>query len=348
MADENTSKNRRDPVFQLMEKYKFLRENGIARKLCGHNASDNSFCKRLHIPRRTLMDSVEAGRLNAKHQRILAERCGFRLDWPEWSDASAKRNTPADERRDAFAQFERRYLDYHAALSKGGACEERRAAALLQARRLEEPYAIDDQLASLELFVNQAGPGEPLPVSIELICQAAPFDGVALGIKRGKLQIDCGCGHVGELRERAGYPEGFVIERGARSVRITLGGLRRRPSWIIEADNGPIGVLSLADNFCSIRELVPGSTVKASFSVYVKDLQYASSPEEARGEGDPEEDSYSFFRPTQMKLGRAKQMILKRLAELPLGGDNGWAVVCRDARRFEEMTGDGQNWRNEP
>jgi hypothetical protein len=106
-----------------------------------------------------------------------------------------------------------------------------------------------------------------------------------------------------------------------------------------------IGVLSLPPDFCRLHEVAPGEVIEIRFGVYVKDLELVDGEAGAEPEeGRPENESYSFIRPGFQQLGRAKQMILKRMAERQLpGGEDGWAVLCRDARRFDadDDAGDG-------
>ena len=92
--------DRREPIFELEQKYKFLQENQLSRGHCGHNASDNSFCDKLGVPRMTLLGSVKAGGLTSAQQQALADKCKFSLNWPEWNDPKADRNAKGDARRD--------------------------------------------------------------------------------------------------------------------------------------------------------------------------------------------------------------------------------------------------------
>ena len=105
--------DRREPIFELAEKFQFLKENAISRALCGHANSENSFCEKLSIPRNTIRASLEKGSLAAEHQRILADKCKFSLDWPEWNDPNADRATKREHRRDTCEAFKAKYLKHH-------------------------------------------------------------------------------------------------------------------------------------------------------------------------------------------------------------------------------------------
>ena len=105
--------DRREPIFELEQKYKFLKESKISRGYCGHDASDNSFCEELGIPRTTLLGSVNAGGLTSAQQHALADKCKFSLGWPEWNDPKADRATKREARRDTCEAFKARYLEHH-------------------------------------------------------------------------------------------------------------------------------------------------------------------------------------------------------------------------------------------
>jgi hypothetical protein len=105
-------KNRREPIFELAKKFQFLKEHQISRRLCGHASSQNSFCEKLGIPRNTIRASLEKGGLTSEHQRRLADKCLFSLDWPEWNDTKADRNAKGEERHDS-EKFKKKYLEHH-------------------------------------------------------------------------------------------------------------------------------------------------------------------------------------------------------------------------------------------
>ena len=107
------TEDRREPIFELAEKFQFLKENQISRAYCGHAVSESSFCEKLGVPRMTLMGSVKAGGLTSAQQQALAYKCKFSLAWPEWSDPKAERNTKREDRRDTYEAFKARYLEHH-------------------------------------------------------------------------------------------------------------------------------------------------------------------------------------------------------------------------------------------
>ena len=166
-----------------------------------------------------------------------------------------------------------------------------------------------------------------------------------IAVKRGRLEFDCAGAQSVELKERTGFPSGLTIDRETGNVILRPFGTSQQPGWEVQA-NGQIGALSLPHDFCPVKDIAAGEVMEVRFSAYVKDLELTESEDEDNesvGEGQPENESYSFIRPGMKKLGAAKEKILKRMTEMQLpGGAEGWSVLCRDARRFDPADEDGE------
>ena len=148
--------DRREPIFELAEKFQFLKESAISRDHCGHNASDNSFCGNLGIARMTL-GSVNAGGLTLAQQQALAEKCGFSLSWLEWNDPKADRNTRREARRDTFEAFKKRYLEHHSK-EEPKSTPPPTILVLLKEDLWAETLSAETELASLSLRTGQSKP----------------------------------------------------------------------------------------------------------------------------------------------------------------------------------------------
>jgi hypothetical protein len=273
-------------------------------------------------------------------QTELAEACKFGVHWEEWNDPQASQKTQRENRRDTAEAFERRYLRENPSWGKGQPAAPRRTNVRLKAARPYAPQAYDQHLASIELQASQSGPGEPWPVSVELFCWEAPVEGIVIAVKRGRLCIDCGNARA-DLKDKAGEAD---YSRETRKIILRRSGSSQQPSWEIIADPGPIGLFSPSHDFCPIHDLAAGEIIAASFRVYIKDLDLVEPPEPHDDEdAPPQEDSFSFkfMRSDFKKLGRAKQKILKRLAEMKLSeGPHGWVQLCSDALQFKEIGAD--------
>jgi hypothetical protein len=297
--------DRREPVFELAEKFRFLKESQISRDHCGHANSENSFCKKLGIPRNTMRASLEKGRLTAEHQRILAKKCGFSLDWPEWNDHNADRNAKGDARRDTYEAFKDRYLKHH---SK----EEAESGpppvmpVLLKEDLSAETERYQSQLASLSLRFGQS---EPLPgeamLKFDLNCPEVVADGFSTGVRQGFLTFRCGRGQTTEAKDRTGYPSGVEFN-GAKFTPYSMD--KKEPSWLVTASGaGAIGIVGdVTETFIRVMNLTPGGSVSADFTACVRDI------------------ATTFVLPEGQNQSAAKQKIKKRLREMRLSrGEDG-------------------------
>jgi hypothetical protein len=327
----------REPIFELEQKVRFLLENPVVQERCGHNSSVNSFCRKTGVSRSVLRAVTEKheNKMSPLAQTGLARACNFRVDWEEWNDPHANGQTLHEKRKDTAERFRQRYLQENRSQSKGEPAAPRRTGVRLMATRPYAPQAYDQHLASIELQASQSGPGEPWPISVELICWDAPVEWVVIAVKRGRLYMDCGNAHA----DPNGQPAEADYSRAACKITIRRTRPSPQPSWEIIADPGPIGMLSLPHDFCLVHKLAAGDILAASFRVYIKDLDLVEPPQPPDGEDTPpQEDSFSFMRPGLGKLGRAKQTILKQLAALNLTeGPSGWVELCSDALQFKEI-----------
>jgi hypothetical protein len=328
----------REPIYELEKKIRFLLENPAVRERCGHNNSVNSFSKKTCVSRDALRAVTEnhVEEMSRPVQIDLAKACHFGVDWVEWIDPLATLKMPREARRDTVEAFEKRWLQESPLRTEGRPAASRRTEVPLRATRPYAPQEYGPYLASIDLQASQSGPGEPQAIGVDLICRPAPVEGIMIAVKRGWLTIDCGRARTADLKGRAGYPNGADYSREACKIVLWPDGTSQRPVWEVIADPGPIGLLPLPHDFCLVYDLAAGDIVTASFTVYIKDLDLVEPPDEE--DAAPQEDSFSFMRADFKKLGRTKQKILKRLAEMKLPeGASGRVQLCGDAVQFEEI-----------
>ncbi len=244
-------------------------------ELKGFRSNFQGFCKAAKISREGLRACLKDGGtlgLSGHYQKALAAFAGFKVDWPEWIETDPVRRR-SGQRRDTAEKF----LDRCARELSSQPNDERRSTAAqanatpgsrLKAVRTAEPEACYEPIATLELSASQPGPGEPWPLSADLVCLPARMDRVLVAVKRGWLTFHCGEGEAERLDKRKGYPGGLAIG-SATCIPVTA--YTKRPSWEIYSASGPLGSLSLPYDFCLISGLVPGCTITVTFSVYIKD-----------------------------------------------------------------------------
>jgi hypothetical protein len=85
-AESMTDKQRepREPIYELDKKIEFLRKSSLAREICGHSSSENSFCHEVGIARSTLRGALKGDKPNmlaSTPQGKLADKCRFELRW---------------------------------------------------------------------------------------------------------------------------------------------------------------------------------------------------------------------------------------------------------------------------
>lgn len=304
------TQDRREPIFEIAEKFQFLKENAISRDHCGHNASDNSFCEKLGIARMTLLGSVNAGGLTSAQQQALADKCGFPLSWPEWNDPRADRNARREARRDTCEEFRKKYLEHHSKEEPKSSLPPAMPV-LLKEDLWAETLSGETELASLSLRTGQSEPvpGEAM-LGFDLNCPKVCADGVTTGVRQGILTFRCGYAHTTDAKDRTGYPGGIDLN-DAKFTPLSVD--RNEPSWLVTATEAPaIGLIGDApQDFIRIMNLTPGASVRADFIACVRDIATA------------------FLLPDGQSQSAAKQKIKKRLRELKLsGGEEGVATLA--------------------
>jgi hypothetical protein len=303
------SEDRREPIFELAEKFQFLKENAIARALCGHAATENSFCEKLGIPRNTIRASLEKGGLTAEHQRILGERCKFSFEWPEWNDLKADRNAKGDARRDTCEAFKAGYLEHHSK-EEPKSSPPPETPVRLKEDLWAETLSGETEFASLSLRTGQSEPvpGEAM-LGFDLNCPMVFAEGVTTGVKQGILTFRLGYAHTTDAKDRTGYPGGIDFN-DAKFTPLSVD--RNEPSWLVTATGAAaIGLIGDApQTFIRIMNLTPGASVSAEFMACVRDIATA------------------FVLPDWQNQSAAKQKIKKRLRELNLPGEEGIAKLA--------------------
>ena len=265
------TEDRREPIFELAEKFQFLQENAISRGHCGHSATQNSFCDSLGIARNTIRDSLENRGLSAKNQRLLADKCKFSLNWREWNDPKADRNTKGDARRDTCEAFKAKYLEHHSN-EEPKSSPPPAISVLLKEDLWAHTVSEQTELASLSLRTGQSEPvpGEAM-LGFDLNCPDVVADGFKTGVRRGVLTFRCGDGHTTDAKDRTGYPGGAEFN----SVKFTpLSVNKNEPSWLVTSvDATAIGLVGdVPHNFIRIMNLTPGASVSADFVACVRDI----------------------------------------------------------------------------
>ncbi len=309
--------DRREPIFELAEKFQFLKESPIARACCGHAATENAFCKKLVIPRNTIRGSLELSRLSVAHQLKLANKCGFSLDWPEWNDRAATGSTKRENRCDTCEKFINRYIAEHPSEQKSESRPPLAEPVLLKEDLRADTNSIQTELASLSLWTGQSepSPGEA-KLGFNMNCYEVVTDGLTTGVKRGVLTFRCGDGHTTEVKDRTGYPGGIAFN-DAKFTPLSVN--KNEPSWLVTATGAAaIGLIGDApQDFIRIMNLMPGESVSADFIACVRDI------------------ATTFVLPDGQNQSAAKQKIKKRLRELKLsGGEEGIAKLAVAEIRF--------------
>ena len=315
---------RREAVAELRKKIFYLKD-GSAPRQNRHGGTWDSFEGFTEIPYETLKASWEHDPpgLTSRLQSRLAQKFGFEVRWPEWLSGTAEK-------------FREQYETWHPTAGK-----ERRVGAVIRPGPPEEGWHFDEHLAALELFAGDGSSQSGWSLLFTLTCNPAPLEGIEIGVRRGRLQIDCGAARTSEDEQgRRSSVRSFVIETPRGALVLTAGGTSQKPSWDICSAKGPIGRLSPEEPICELYALAPGDIVKGRFIVYFKDLE-ASRCDRTIGDvlDTQAVSSEAFSGPTGSPLARAaKERIANRIRQLKLpDGDQGWAELSRHARRFDAI-----------
>jgi hypothetical protein len=314
-------------------KLNFLMCHPVPRRVLGHDDTMVSFAEKLGIARKTLIDQRDNRRLTSYVQTQLAKKLDFRLDWPEWLTGTQE-------------EFCNRYLREHSgAVEPADPTPRRRydpSVRLMVQQMVRDSPALDDDrsnLASLSLFLQQAGPGESIPVSVELVCQPEPVGGFEIAVYRGRLEIAPGTAAIEQRPPPLASDTPQPLCRPDRTLtlqRANASSKDGRIAWTVSSDKGPIGVLRLDDDvhLCRIAEPVDGDIIAVMFHAYVKDLDLIDpDPDEDEKDG---ESLYSFLRPNEKPLSPTKRQLIKRaILKEELGpAPKGWHTIAEDRRRL--------------
>ncbi len=203
--------------------------------------------------------------------------------------------------------------------------------------RTTQPWSAMDDLVSFELFSSQSGPEDPWDLTFELVCRWTYFPSGKIGIKRGFAEIDLGQAITKSAKDRLGGQGAYTTEQG--NVTLTAAGPTQRPNWIIESNDGPIGIVTLPHDICPVEDLANGDTIKATFSVWFKDLEPIPEDERDEEESDQQEDSISFTREDGKPLGRNKKALLNLIDNLEkTDGQTGRVIVATHELHFKGET----------
>ncbi len=218
--------------------------------------------------------------------------------------------------------------------------EERELGLALKALPVKKDVPFDSQLATLDLFPQQAGAGEPWGLDFSLSCQPALVEGLKFAVTCGRLTVECGQASAGSHQERRALLDGRDIAGESGKVIFRVGGDEHTPSYGIEAETGYLGVLLLPEEFvlCKIHGLAPGDTIVARFAAYFQDLEFIGCDAKLSG-------SFAILRAlAEPDFSEAKKRIIARIAlrKLP-NGDAGWAELCMDGRIFQRTDAGSMN-----
>lgn len=322
---------RRESIDALTEKIWFLINDGTARSICGHNGTFNSFVAKTGVKRDALREAVggpdsrgEVGdhKLSPTNARKIETAFGFSSSLQkEWKTCSLTRY------QELFRASAR---DLEGATDD----DSPKLQVMRAGRRI---WCCDKELATLELQVSQPGPGEPWPISFELVCNPAYIMGVTVAVRSGLLDLRLG----GGVTDKGGVAGLHVLERAsAPPVSLRQSGFSHNPVWRIWVDEGPIGLLSsVPHDFCPVHDLQAGAVIEARFQVYVMYLENVIDDHGTASDGEFAVDSEDLTWIKSATLSVNKLRVLKRMAANSLpGGEQGRAVIAYDELRFEDAT----------
>ena len=270
-------------------------------------------------------------------QDKLAEYFGFDRTWPEWGSGTAH----------AFALRYNQDNTYQQPQPVVHIASERQLGLRLRTERMSlEPNEHQPNLASIDLFLQQANAGAPWPVSFDLVCQPTPVSNFEIAVKRGQVELDPGAAELPGARHRLGGngPVVFKLQNPAREITIEVANARSgQASWDVSCRGKAIGVFQLDEEkaLCAIEDIAPNDAIKISFNAYVKDLQLAD-PDPDDDDTDEGSGTYSFLRPDGKNLSPVKRNLIKAMLiknELSPQA-SGFVEIAADRRAFMEDAGD--------
>ncbi len=295
-------------IAYLCEKLDFLIMQPEARKKHGYK-SIAALAKKSEIPAPSLKTLKEPsrniyGRISADDERKLSAACGFDPKWSEWRTGTAD-------------VFKTKYLrDAKPAADTGKKKRE-------TGRPLKVAYGPQEvgghRMASLRAEAVLSNDGERWPIKFHLRCR--DFDGY--GIKKGF--IDLHCGEAKAKDEDQNYQQAFPLP--GYDVTIRLGsGTEQKPSWMVKANSGILDDVLPDEPYCTVCDLADGDMLKATFSIYVKDVP---GPDDyiCQSDGQP--------------IGRKAKKILDQIANVAvLRNVDGEVVLCQHTVSFEDLYAD--------
>jgi hypothetical protein len=175
------------------------------------------------------------------------------------------------------------------------------------------------RIASIEMYLRERGTEQCWDVRIALLCHSGPIEDMIIVVQRGfmDLELSSGCAPRDSW---IGCPLPYIDE--SSQVMISAGaGTERRPTWSLEAQDLSIRYVVPSAPFCAAGGFSAGDSIKASFSIYVKDLK-------SKKGYIAEENGHTLGR-------RSREAILQRLALMSLpGAANGEAILSQCEMTF--------------
>lgn len=327
--DQPTTKGKepRKPISVCGDKYDALAtaagapsRNALIDAICAADKtgklSDNSF-----------RQQIARGALNATYREATGKFCSFDGD-----DAAFISGSLAD-----FEDLLKRRA-------------ERRVDQPLRRMRGDDPWSRDTKLASLELAAGQWAVGSPTPVFVKLTCRPGPMGNIDVAVRRGALTMELllkGKAVAATTTKRMDvtllpsletHERSIVVKSDFGNVSFGTRSSGRSAAWDVRAEGGYIGRPDVPDDLCKAHNLANGDSIRATFTVYIKDLE--PLPPDATGDkreatlGGP---SSSFMAVEPGKLGAwTRNLILLRLAEKEAFGAGVSEIdLCRDEIHFE-------------
>lgn len=231
-----------------------LRDSGIAQQVGGYHGNDTSFGNAT-IGRSALRSLLtkNASTIDLEHERKIADRCKFKIDWPPWQTGAAC------DFIDAYERIHRNEI------------QTQRTDVLLVKGAPHPPEACKIKgLAAVELFLAQIGRGTAC-VGFDVSCGETRMFGVPVTLRVAEITWDCGGGQLDpETRKGRGIaysPEGC-------SVKFRWNGADTfRPSWRLEAQGPSIGDIVVPPEFGTVVGLAPGSSITITFGIWRPDIE---------------------------------------------------------------------------
>lgn len=313
-----------DPIPDWKDKLRFLMDDRLPQAVADRNAAKNverpinsmpRLAKALGLASHSSLYPI-SDKVSDNLRTKLGALYGFPFGSECWGEFEAG----------CCAEFEKEYRALHG-----------QPGPQLRAERIALDIPADIALlAGLDLYLTQAGPGEAIPVTFDLVCQPAPVGSIEIAVKRGRLLLEADTTRFSGTKDRLAGDGPVTIERkDGSTVTISIANARAGfAAWEVKSNEGPIGVVRPGDgqDLGKLGDPAPGDEVKAVFQVYVKDLDFGDPDPDDDEEG--ESDPFSFLRADGKPLSPMKRAIIKALIvkeELGAPAD-GFVTVAGDGR----------------